>query len=60
MNDYWLSRSSELEAQLENLRVEYDSAVKKYQQHIDNLERTLLEANCKIIIASADNAATGT
>jgi hypothetical protein len=59
MNDYWLSRSSEVEAQLENLRIEYDVAVKKYQQRIVELERTLLEANCNIIIASTNNATTG-
>jgi len=43
--DYWLSKASETEAQLDQLRVEYEETVRAYKDRIEKLERTLLEAN---------------
>jgi hypothetical protein len=46
--DYWLSKASEAEAQLDQLRVEYEEMVRSYQQRIADLERKVLEANLTI------------
>ena len=43
--DYWLSRASETEAQLDQLRVEFEETVRAFKTRIEELERTLLEAN---------------
>ena len=43
--DYWLSKASETEAQLDQLRVEFEETVRAYKNQIEDLERTLLEAN---------------
>lgn len=46
--DYWLSKAAEAEAQLDQLRVEYEEKSREYQQRIAELERTVLEANLTI------------
>ena len=46
--DYWLSKASETEAQLDQLRVEYEETVRAYKDRIEELERTLLEANLNV------------
>lgn len=46
MNEYWLSRASQVEAELDQLQREYHDAIKQYQTRIEELERKLLEANC--------------
>jgi hypothetical protein len=46
--DYWLSKASETEAQLDQLRVEFEETVRAYKDRIDELERTLLEANLNV------------
>ena len=43
--DYGLSRASETEAQLDQLRVEFEETVRAFKTRIEELERTLLEAN---------------
>jgi len=43
--DYWLSKASETEAHLDQLRVEFEEATRAYKSRIEELERTLLEAN---------------
>jgi hypothetical protein len=43
--DYWLSKASETEAQLDQLRVEFEETTRAYKDRIEELERTLLEAN---------------
>lgn len=45
MDNYWLSKASETEAQLDQLRVEFEESVKNYKDRIEELERTLLKAN---------------
>ena len=46
--DYWLSKASETEAQLDQLRVEYEETVRAYKERIEELERTLLKANLNV------------
>jgi hypothetical protein len=46
--DYWLSKASEAEAQLDQLRVEYEEMSRTYRQRINDLERIVLEANLSI------------
>jgi hypothetical protein len=46
--DYWLSKASETEAQLDQLRVEFEETVRAYKDRINELERTLLEANLNV------------
>jgi len=43
--DYWLSKASETEAQLDQLRVEFEETIRAYKDRIDELERNLFEAN---------------
>jgi len=46
--DYWLSKASETEAQLDQLRVEFEETVRAYKNRIEELERTLLKANLNV------------
>jgi hypothetical protein len=46
--DYWLSKASETEAQLDQLRVEFEETVRAYKDRINELERKLLEANLNV------------
>ena len=43
--DYWLSKSADTEAYLDQLRVEFEETTRAYKDRIEELERTLLEAN---------------
>ena len=45
MDNFWLSKACETEAQLDQLRIEYEETVRTYEDRIKELERTLLEAN---------------
>ena len=46
--DYWLSKASEAEAQLDQLRVEFEEMSRTYKERIRELERIVLEANLTI------------
>ena len=43
--DYWLSKASETEAQLDQLRVEFEEMIRNYKQRIEELELSLWKAN---------------
>mgnify|MGYP006270376925 CR=1 FL=1 len=45
MDDYWLSKAAQVEAELDTLRVEYDEMKRIYNKRIEELERQLLESN---------------
>jgi len=45
MDNFWLSKAAETEAYLDQLRVEFEEATRAYKSRIEELERTLLEAN---------------
>jgi hypothetical protein len=55
MNSYWLSKSAETESMLDNLRVRYEQMKLEYEQRIAELERELLEANCKAQFTGVKN-----
>ena len=46
MDSYWLSRASQVEAELDQLRSDYAETIRKFELKIAELERKLLEANC--------------
>jgi len=45
MDNFWLSKAAETEAYLDQLRVEFEETTRAYKSRIEELERTLLEAN---------------
>jgi hypothetical protein len=45
MDNYWLSRAANVEAELDNLQREYEEMQRTYKEQIEKLERQLLEAN---------------
>jgi hypothetical protein len=47
MDSYWLSKAAETESTLDNLRAQYEQMKLEYEQRIADLERELLEANCR-------------
>jgi hypothetical protein len=48
MNDYWLSKAAEAEAELQVLRGQMEETFRNMQQRINDLEYLLIQANINI------------
>lgn len=55
MDSYWLSKASEAEAQLDQLRVEFEEMCRRYQQKIDKLEQLVLQSNLNAVTTEVRN-----
>jgi len=55
MDSYWLSKAAETESTLDILRAQYEQMKYDYEQRISELERELLEANCRAQTTGATN-----